>query len=536
MKKIMIEVVSVFVLGVTAIASPASLSTRAVIKGGEKVAAKLGLRTAGEGAVHGGAKLAAVTAERAVAKRTAGGVAEGVAKHVTAKQLLAVGGGTALVVAAHETADGVQQMGEGVKAAVTANPELARDVAGSVTAPVRCAVAIGCVALLAFIAWFLWPWVSLVRNWSKLSVARRVAAMRSPSLASGTADVIDVEPVPPASARSGFTRMELILMLAGFLIVTILGVWCIARSSNLVVIRSNVGSTISPANDSRMNEMVAKRAQKVAQLQTEYAVALDRHYAEFQSEVESVVSARFGSVRAAIPGIVGKFGTFSRCKELFVTLVKDKLDKGTRTRDGIKRDLEGDFYRGLYDARDAAEACVVAFLKKAEASRQAFRQELQVELDSIELPGDETFKAMLTEDGERIEASKRALAEGQVVAVVSAVVEAACIRFTVSTVAKILGKSAARMAASLAAGGGAALADGPLPIGDIVGCSLVIGSTCWCAYDIYKATKVLPEKLRSTLEDTTRDCEHQTIDDMKKAGETIYKAYYTGKPLATQAC
>ena len=78
MKKIMIEVVSVFVLGVTAIASPASLSTRAVIKGGEKVAAKLGLRTAGEGAVHGGAKLAAVTAERAVAKRTAGGVAEGV--------------------------------------------------------------------------------------------------------------------------------------------------------------------------------------------------------------------------------------------------------------------------------------------------------------------------------------------------------------------------------------------------------------------------------------------------------------------------
>lgn len=523
MKKIIIKIVSVLMLGVTAFASPASLPARAVIKGGEKAAAKLGLRAAGEGAVHGGAKLAAVTAERAVAKRAAGGAVENVAKHVTAKQLLAAGAGTAMVVAAHETADGVQQMGEGVKEAVAANPELAKDVAEAVTVPIRYAVAICCAALVAILVWFIWPLAAIGRNWIRLAASRRAAAKRGTVPA---ADVIEVEPLPSASGRSGFTRVELILMAAGFLLMSVIGVWRIARSGN-----SDVTSPFAPGAATRLQEQVATRAKKVERLQSEYAAALDRHYAEFLSEVESVTSARFGRVRAGIPGAVEKFGTFSRCKDLLVTLVKDKMDKGTRTRNSITRDLEADFYRGLYGAHDAAEACMVAFLKKAEASRQSFRQELQVELDSVELPGDEAFKVLLADGGERIEKSKRELAEGQVVAAISAVVEATCIRFTVSTVAKLLGKSAARIAGSVAVGAGTALADGPLPIGDIVGGVLVIGSSCWSAYDIYQATKVLPSKLRSSLEATARQCERQTLEEMKNAGESIYRAYSTGKTL-----
>ena len=178
MKMSMLKVAMLAIAGVgvitSALASPVS---KAVVKGGEKAAAELGLRIAGKNAVRGGAKLAAVTAERAVAKRTAGEVAEGVAKHVTAKQLLAAGGGAALVVAAHEMADGVQQMGEGVKEAVIANPELAGGVAESVTAPVKWLVVIAGAAALSFLVWILWPWISLVKNWSRLVASRRAASM-----------------------------------------------------------------------------------------------------------------------------------------------------------------------------------------------------------------------------------------------------------------------------------------------------------------------------------------------------------------------
>lgn len=516
MKTIMIKVAMLAIAGVgvmtPVLASPVST---AVVKGGEKVATELGLRIAGKSTVRGGAKLAAVTAERAVAKRTAGEVAQGMAKHVTAKQILAAGGGAALVVAAHETADGVQQMGEGVKEAVVANPELAGGIAESVTAPIKWLVVTASAAVLFFLVWFLWPWVSLVKNWSRFAAGRRAAAMRGTGC---TVDVIDVPPSPWTSARSGFTRVELIIAVAGFLLLTAIGVWRIARSSSL-------DSNRPPVGQDNTTRQVAERAKKITQLQTDYAAAIDRHYAAFVSEVESVATAKFNNVRNGIPSVVGKFGTFTRCKDLLMTLVRDKVDNGDRTADSLKHDLEANFYRGLYDAHDKVNACLVSFLKNAEEERRSFRHELEVELDSIELPSDEVFSSLLADGGERIEKCKRKLAEGQIVAAISAIIEATCIRATISTVAKILGKTAARMTGSIVFGAGAVVADGPIPIGDVVGGVAVLGSTCWTAYDIWQATKVLPKELGKALFTVTNECEAKTVLDIKNAGDEIYRIY-----------
>lgn len=537
MNKVMIMVTMLAIAGVGVITSVlASPVSKAVVKGGEKAAAELGLRIAGKNAVRGGAKLAAVTAERAVAKRTAGEVTEGVAKHVTAKQILAAGGGAALVVAAHETADGVQQMGEGVKEAVIANPELAGGVAESVTAPVKWLVVMVSAVALSFLVWILWPWISLVKNWSRLVASRRAASMRGAASVTGcTVDVIDVSPSSPGSARSGFTRVELVIAVAGFLLLTVIGVWRITRSGNSDSNTSPVGSDHTTHQEGQVvpqevqvahqEVQVAERAKKVAQLQTDYTAAIDRHYAAFVSEVESVAAARFGNVRNGIPRVVDEFGTFSRCKDLLVTLVRDKMDNGCRTANSLKHDLEANFYRGLYDARDKVNACLVSFLKNAEAERQAFRHELEVELDSIELPGDEAFRKILIDGAERIETCKRELAEGQIVAAISAIIEATCVRITVSTISKILGKAAARMAGSAAIGAGSAVADGPLPIGDIIGGAVVLGSTCWTAYDIWQATEVLPKELGKSLRAVANDCETKTIRDFKNAGDEIYRIY-----------
>ena len=523
MKMIIVGIAAIFAMGANAFASPASLSVGTLVKGGEKLAAKLGLRTAGEAAVRGGAKLAAVTAEREAARLTAGAVAGDVAKHVTAGKLLAAGGATAMVVAAHETADGVQQMGEGVKEAVVANPDIADGIAKTVTAPVRWLAAGAGAVLLAFMVWFFWPWVALVRNWSKLAAARRMAAMRNSMPASGGAvDAVVMGPHPLASARPGYTHVELILIVAGFLIIAGLGIWRIAVADGG---RRRAQPSVPRAGAVHQKEMVAKRAEMVAQLRAEYSTELDRHYAGFLSEVESVAAARFGDVRKGVPGVAGKFGTFSRCKDLLVSIVKDRMDNGARTEASVKRDLESDFYKGLYGAHDDVDACLVAFLEKAEAARKSFCDDLKVELGSIELPGDENFKALLTDGGDRIEECKRALSEGQVAAAVSTAVEAMGIRFTVSTAARILGKAAARMAGSTVAAGAAAVSDGPLPIGDAVGAVLVVGSTAWSLCDIYRAADVLPSELKSALYSVVDDCESATVAEAKAAGARIRDAY-----------
>lgn len=525
MKKIIVGTVVVFAASVAAFASPASLPAKAAVKGGEKVAVKLGLRAAGKGAVRGGAKLAAVTAEREAAKRTAGEVAKEIAEHATPKKILAAGTGTALVVAAHEGADGVQQMSEGVRTAEEANPSLAVDVADRVAAPVRYLAITGGAVLLLFLVWFAWPWISLVRNWSRLAAAKHNAAMMDrASDGKDRGGVIDVPVVDAsASARPGFTRVELVLLVTGFLVLTILGVCRMAGGCSAAHGRNELGSRASSKADLKV--MAAKRAEAVARMKADYVAAIDKHYATFVAEAESVAESEFGAVRDSIPAVVEKFGTVSRCKELVVTLVKDKMDDGNRTEESIRRDLEADYYRGLYKARDGVNECLVSLLRNAEAARQAFMEDLEVELGSVTLPGDDEYRAMLTDGGERIEKSKRELAEGQLIAAISVTIEAACIRFTVSTVARIFGKAAARMAGSAADGVGAAAADGPLPIGDIIGGILVIGSTCWTAYDVWQATETLPAEMEKTLRSVAADCETQTLGEVNAAGEKIYMAY-----------
>lgn len=519
MKKLIVTVMAVMNFAMLAMALPA---TSAVVKSGEKVATKLGLRIAGANAVRGGAKLAAVTAEREAAKRMAGGTAEGVVKSVTAKQILAAGGGSAMVVAAHECADGVQQMGEGVKEAVSVNPDVAVGVAETVTAPIKWLAAMAGAFLLAFLAWFIWPWISLVRNWSRLAAAKRMAAMRSVApIADGAEDVIDVVSSYPSPSHSGFTHCEMIIVIAGFLILTILGVRRIVRSDSKEGDMSSVEHGASVCQEAQ----IASRAQKIARLKSDYATAIGRHFAEFLSDVDSVAASRFGDVRAKVPDVVEKFGAFSRCKDLLVTLFKDKMDQGSRTEMSITRDLEADFYRGLYDAHDKVNAQLVAFLKKVEAERQSFKRDLEVELDSIELPNDEAFRALLADGGDRIEKCKRELGDGQFSAAISAVVEASCIRVTISTIARLLGKSAARMAGSVAVGAGASVADGPLPFGEAVMGVLVLGSTCWSAYDIIHATRVLPKEMGETLYSVVDECKAKTIVNVRNAGYEIYNAY-----------
>lgn len=549
-----IKTASLVIIGVlcgTVHASALSAPVKTVAKGCEMAAVKLGIRAAGKPVVRGGAKLAAVTAEREAAKAATHGTIKTIAKEATPKKILAAGATTAMVVSGHEVADGVQgyldekgkgerAMGDGVGKAAEKHPEVAIAVGTSTTenslaAYVKYFYLAGVSVLAVVGAWFLWPWVVLVRNLSALAARRRAAAMRG-------GKVVDVTPVPagnvgPAS-HSGFSRPELIFMVASCLVLTLLGVWRMAASSS-----NDAGSSDErpPApvaraegdkaeSHAKQNERIAKRKAAIAKLHAAYADAIEHHYRNFLSDIENVGDVQFGIVRMGIPAVVEKFGTFSRCKDLFKTIATDKLKGGDETGRSIKRDLEADYYKGLYAARDRVYGCLENFLRNAECAKETFRLELETELDTAELPGDDAYKALLEECGERIEQKKEELKWGQIDAGIAVALEAACIRQTVAAAAKILGKTVARQAGTMAAGAGAAVADGPLPLGDALAAIAIAGCTIWSFCDVYKAKKILPAELRATLEATTRKCEQQTLDEVKSSGEKVYKAYCVGKP------
>lgn len=491
-------------------ASPLALPVKVTA---EKVGAHVGGRVAGEVAVRGGTALAAATAKHEAAKATARATAVKVVEKATPGKILAAGAGTALVVGTHEVTDGVQAMGTSVGKAVEDNPEAAVSLGREVLSLPKMAIGIVTAFVMAVFAWMLWPFLTLTRNWIQLVAARKARMLEAMSVTE------DVRQDTGNLGAPGFARVRLVWITA-FLLLSALGVWRLVVDGDRLC-----GGTLRTARMMFQNEetmsRTAGRAKVVDGFRKEYEDEVVRIHREFLAKVDSTASAEFGHVRAGISDVVKQFGTMSRCAELVKTVALDKCRGGNRTEKSIRQDLEVSYYSGLYAARDSMAECLQDLASNLENAHRSFAGRLKEELALGELPGDGEYKAMLEECGERIEKSKHDLAVGQIAAGSSVIIEAICIRQTVSVVSSLLGKVAARQVGTMAVGATAAVADGPLPIMDILSGIAVLGSTAWTGWEVYQATEVLPAKLSETLMDVTEDCERQCRDEACKIGASL---------------
>lgn len=86
-------------------------------------------------------------------------------------------------------------------------------------------------------------------------------------------------------------------------------------------------------------------------------------------------------------------------------------------------------------------------------------------------------------------------------------IEAIFIRQTFSALTSTLGSVVARLAASFGSGTASAVADGPLPVGDIIAIVMAAGGTAWSGYDLWKAREQLPAELTALLRSVISDCQ-----------------------------
>jgi hypothetical protein len=160
-----------------------------------------------------------------------------------------------------------------------------------------------------------------------------------------------------------------------------------------------------------------------------------------------------------------------------------------------------------------------------DAVRKEYRFSMEKELALECLPGDESYERQMKECSARIEKNKLELKSAQNVAAVTTAIEALLVRQTVAAVARLLGRAVARQVATLGAGAGAAIVDGPLPVGDIIGGVIALGGLGFAVHDIYKATKVLPTELRKALVETTDQCEKACFKETLDLGRKVSSTY-----------
>ena len=505
-------------------ASPLAIPVKAVA---EKLAAKSAGRAAATAVGRGSAALAAVNVERAVTRSVSGRTIGDVVKNVTHKQILAFGAATAGVVGVHEVADGFQTMEEGVVETLKENPDAVGTVVSAIMAPVNWAMMGIAAIVLTVLIWLIRPWITLFHNWGKIRAATRAAKMRreektdarhsEAGTTSGSEPVEGEVVEADYSMRSGKIERRTLLAIGLFS--------ALAAVSIIGLPFNGKSSSSSSAERNAENKKIERRERVMEELRVGYLRSVERLHENFRKEVAGIAQSEFAGVRASIPAVADKFGGFSRCKDLFKDMVVDKIKGGNRVEKSINADLERDYYNSLYAARDKVVACLENLVINLDAVRKEYCFSMEKELALECLPGDESYEKHLKEYSAKIEEKKQTLKSAQNIAAITTAIEAILVRQTVSSVSRLLGRAVARQAAALGAGAAAVIVDGPLPLGDIIGGIIALGGLGFAARDIYKATKVLPAKLRKALEETTDACEKECLREVLDLGQKMSSAY-----------
>ena len=99
-------------------------------------------------------------------------------------------------------------------------------------------------------------------------------------------------------------------------------------------------------------------------------------------------------------------------------------------------------------------------------------------------------------------------------------IELLFLKETFQAVSRLMGKLTAKAAASAIA----PVADGPLPVGDI----LSAAGFLWCGYDLFQVTEVLPAELQKSLENTILLCQKDARKNALKIAEDCLNSCNTG--------
>lgn len=115
-------------------------------------------------------------------------------------------------------------------------------------------------------------------------------------------------------------------------------------------------------------------------------------------------------------------------------------------------------------------------------------------------------------------------------AAISLTLEAALIKLTWNSIMKVLEPLIRKAGKTITAAGTAAVVDGPIPVGDIVGAVIAIGGGVWTAWDIKNAidaNNALPSTIDSALQEQLNELDvsaGESLDSLHRAFASLYRA------------
>jgi hypothetical protein len=251
-----------------------------------------------------------------------------------------------------------------------------------------------------------------------------------------------------------------------------------------------------------------------------YNLSNTQAQAAFASVVSQDVEAAFNAILAKVPEATAQLTSWETSAELTYRLAADKLN-GTETAAELVASIIVPTI-GTPSVQATALACqhLNRFCLQLAENSTLYGADLATMLSGPEvapvLP-----EAALQDLGTAladIAAQVNEAAFDTALATIGAGLEVIFIKSGLVAVTRVIAAAVTRMGAGSAVGAGCAAADGPMPVGDVIGAMVFAGSAAWTTWDLYRARVRLPREIALDLTNKISACRDNVIKTTLDSG------------------
>lgn len=286
-------------------------------------------------------------------------------------------------------------------------------------------------------------------------------------------------------------------------------------------------SSTSTDYSSKKHDLEEKICQKIIEEERKFQHRNNEIIDDFEFDLREIINRNFDAAENAIPSVVKDFSSFGACNKLCYKMAKDKITGSSDAQEAIEQSLNKVLDHCAAGTVEVDQLLKNYEIKLAENSNE-FRASIAAELKKPE------FKVLnmsaiekIAEDMVEIQTTVNRNILSTISAEVGVGLELLFIRSTYQVLSSVLAKTVAKMAGSGTSGVICAAADGPLPIGDVIGGGIAVVGLAWTAWDIRQAIKVIPEKLSGQLHDSITNYRSEINQNAKEQAQKLLNEYRT---------
>ena len=242
---------------------------------------------------------------------------------------------------------------------------------------------------------------------------------------------------------------------------------------------------------------------EISALYDKHAQEIRELDATFLRDMADAGAASFQEARNNIDSTVEHFTGFKNTAYMIYLRAYDLVSKEDGHLDKyIAQKLAPSIIRPCTAGSAAIHEILKNYLHNLQAKNNAFNAEIAQKLNQIPAGSKEADEAKkFAADMEKISKDITTLVEKKIWLSIGIAIDAVFCKELAAALINVAGKIIGRVVTNVAI----TIADGPLPIGDIIA---VLGMA-WCAWDIYQVQKVLPDKLRNSIRQAIDKCESE---------------------------